>query len=122
MLLDEKRSGDRIPSPDGEGEATGSPPPDPHGLLVWLMMILERYAHREIDDDQLITALRRVGRYAADTQTFPEKLIIALKVAWGQVVPRAGRAAKAMDDRLLARLVTACLDGYYGSKGSASGT
>jgi hypothetical protein len=79
------------------------------------MTILERYARREIDDDQLMTVLRGVGSYAAEARILPEKLVIALKAAWGQVVPRADRAAKTIDDRLLARLVTACLDGYYSS-------
>jgi len=113
--LDEKRSGDRTPSPDAEGGVPGSPPQDPHGVFLWLMMLLERYANREIDDEQLLTALREVGRYAAESRILPEKVIISLKVAWAQVVPGAGRAAQWIDDRLLAQLVTACLDGYYGS-------
>ena len=115
MLLDENRSGDGISAPGGESKISGSPPPNPHGLVVWLMTVLERYTRREIDDDQLMKALQKVGSYAAEAEILPEKLIIALKAAWGYVVPRAGRAARGMDDRLLARLVTTCLDGYYGS-------
>jgi hypothetical protein len=60
-------------------------------------------------------ALREVGRYAAESRILPEKVIISLKIASAQVIPGAGRTAQWMDDRLLARLVTACLDGYYGS-------
>ncbi len=114
MPLDEQRSGDRTPPAGGEGSSPGSPSPNPHGLLLWLMTLLERYVNREIDDGQLMAALDGIGHYAAGSHVLPEKLIISLKVAWGQVIPRAGRSAQWMDDRLLARLVTACLDGYYG--------
>lgn len=113
--MDEKRSDDRTPSPDVEGGAPGAPPQNPHGVLLWLMSLLERYVNREIGDAQLLTALRGVGSYAAEARILPEKVIISLKVAWAQVIPHAGRAAQGMDDGLLARLVTACLDGYYGS-------
>lgn len=113
--LEEKRSEDLTPSAEGEGDAHGPPPRNPHGVLVWLMTILERFANRKISDDELMRELRTVGSYAAESRILPEKLIIALKVAWGQAVPRSTYAATTMDDRLLARLVTACLDGYYGS-------
>ncbi len=116
MELEEKRSGeDPTPSPDVEGNTYEAPPRKSHALLVRLMKILERFVNREIDDDELMTELRAVGSYASESRILPEKLIIALKVAWGQVVPRSARAAERMDNRLLARLVTACLDGYYGS-------
>jgi hypothetical protein len=62
-----------------------------------------------------MTALREVGRYAAESKILPEKVIVSVKTAWAQVIPATGRAARWIDDRLLARLVTSCLDGYYGS-------
>jgi hypothetical protein len=115
VALEEKHSGELTPPGDGEGGARESPPRNSHGLLVWLMTILERFANREIDGQELLAALRGVGSYAAESGILPEKLIIALKVAWGEVVPRSRYASERMDARLLARLVTACLDGYYGS-------
>jgi hypothetical protein len=112
---DETRAEDRTPSKDAGGGDPGAPPQNPHGVLLWLMTLLERYVNHEIDDEQLMTALRTVGRYAAESRILPEKVIVSLKAAWAQVIPTAGRAVRWMDDRLLERLVTACLDGYYGS-------
>jgi hypothetical protein len=79
------------------------------------MTVLDRYAKRQIDHDQLVTSLRAVGRSAKESQILPEKLIITLKLAWGQVIPQASGLERRADDRLLARLVTSCLDGYFGS-------
>jgi hypothetical protein len=113
--LDEKHSRELTPSAEGEGIAHGPPPPNQHGLPVRLTTTLERFTKREIDEDELLAALRGVGSYAAESRILPEKLIIALKAVWSEVAPWSASAADRMDDRLFARLVTACLDGYYGS-------
>ncbi len=115
MELEEKQSGELIPSPGREDDAGSSPSRNSHGIMVWLMTVLERFANRGIDEDELLAAVRGVGSYAAESRILPEKLIIAPKTAWGEVAPRSASAANWMDDRLLPRLVTACLDGYYGS-------
>jgi DNA-binding transcriptional MocR family regulator len=80
-------------------------------------------AYRTLADEGLVEFRPRSGVYLASPRApeaplfpgFPHWALDVLADGLAHGIPATGRAARWIDDRLLARLVTSCLDGYYGS-------
>jgi hypothetical protein len=75
-----------------------------------MQTVLAKYAEYELSEEEVVNGVYEIASESRAAGIFPEKVVAALKAGWADTKPRNDAGTEA---RLLARLVQACLDGYY---------
>ncbi len=103
---------------DHESSATG--PTHPSEIVVARVRpAIQRYLARESTDVELRTALHDLARDAEAKSLRAEELVVALKKLLGDLPEMQKIRERAERERVMARLVSTCIDVYYDRAGRA---